>query len=109
MKPTKKVFQVLFLILFICHQTASYKLFRLIRSINDGTQKNKIESKQNCQEYSSDGNCLGDIYVEHFGDKCVLCPVKCKTGYKKDSENNCRKVLHQNTPQKSCYFGLWCF
>ena len=116
MKSANKIFKILFLILIIHHKTASFKILRSIRSVDGGSNSisNQINSSAICQAYSNDGDCLGDIYIEYYGVKCLLCPVKCRKGYKKDQHGKCRKIKHPQTtttakPIQNCYLGFLCF
>jgi len=98
-----KLSKILFMSLFILHQAVSYKILRFGRSINGGFNSiNNVASEEvgtniACQAYSDDGDCLGDIYVEYYGEKCVLCPVKCPKGHKKDVKGSCRVIKRSKT------------
>lgn len=51
-----------------------------------------------CQEYSTDGDCLGNIEEDPVEYKCVFCKNlnKCKEGCKEDRFGKCRKLIKHN-------------
>lgn len=116
---SSKIFKILFASLFILHEVVSYKILRSGRSIDGGFNFiNNVASKEVgtnivCQAYSDDGDCLGDIYIEYYGEKCILCPVKCTKGHKKDVKGNCRVIQHSKTttttakPPQKCYLAIF--
>ncbi|KAL7029156.1 hypothetical protein ACKWTF_006125 [Chironomus riparius] len=112
MISTNKVFKIILMILLIHRQTGSCKLIRSVRSIKSVSNSvNNLDIK--CQAYSYDGDCLGDIYVSNYGDKCDLCPRKCYIGHKKDQSGKCRKIHDFKAttakPKQKCYLGFICF
>ena len=107
------------MLLLILHQAVSNKIIRPKRSMNGGFNSiNNVESKEVgtktvCQEYSDDGDCLGDLYVEYYGEKCALCPIKCTKGHKQDGKGKCRKIQTTTTttttptPPQKCVFVIF--
>ncbi|KAL7029158.1 hypothetical protein ACKWTF_006127 [Chironomus riparius] len=56
-----------------------------------------------CQEYSADGDCLGNIDEATIEYKCVFCKntSRCKLGCKQDRLGKCRKLITNSVKQKS--------
>lgn len=50
-----------------------------------------------CQEYSADGDCLGNIEEEPIEYKCVFCKSsnRCKLGCKQDRFGKCRRLIQK--------------
>ncbi|KAL7029159.1 hypothetical protein ACKWTF_006128 [Chironomus riparius] len=93
-----------FLIIFIIIG-ASKNLFASAKTVKNKQSGGKSQEQNQCQEtvkdiYDND-ICLGDIYEDPVEYKSIITNrrIKCVTGYFKDINYRCRKILKRTGKQ----------